>query len=116
MRKDPAGRWISKGLDLASANMYGNTIIIWPPDTSVFARTQLEQEALDVAKTYSADRGDYVMVLGSPSLSVILAWAIGSLSKPIRVLEWDRDMRRYYPTLGDSVAQVLSRERAANED
>ena len=99
LRKNADGRWISKGLDLASAAEYGDLIVVWPPDTSIMARSLLEDEARAVALRYN-EQCDYVLALGSPSLIAVLGWAIGNADKQLRILEWDRALRRYYPTLG----------------
>lgn len=107
MRKDIAGKWVSKGLDLASAVMYGNPIIIWPPDTSILVRSVMETEALKVADKYDEEQ-DYVIALGSPTLIAVLAWAIGSQSKRLRMLEWDRALLRYHPTLGDTIDDIVA--------
>lgn len=93
------GRWVSKGLDIASANLYGDMIIIWPPGTSIMTGSLVERDALKVARAYDEEL-DYMVALGSPSLIAILAWAIGKEGKVLRMLEWDRSMKRYYPTLG----------------
>lgn len=93
------GRWVSKGLDIASANMYGDMIIVWPPGTSIMVGSLVEEDALKVARAYEEEL-DYMVALGSPSLIAMLAWAIGREGKMLRMLEWDRSMKRYYPTLG----------------
>ena len=101
MRKDISGRWVSKGLDLASASEYGNTIIIWGPDASIMSRDLVETEAIDAANAYN-DQQDYIVALGSPTLSAVLSWAIGKAGKTLRMLEWDNKMAHYHPTLRDS--------------
>lgn len=107
MRKDANGRWVSKGLDIASANEYGEIIIIWGPESSIMSRNYMEAEALKAADAYD-ELNDYVVALGSPTLISILAWAIGSRGKMLRVLEWDRSMQRYYPTLGASLDDIVT--------
>lgn len=100
MRKNSEGRWVSKGLNLASATAFGELSIIWPPDNSILNGAMLEEEALRVAKRYREDK-DYIVALGSPTLIGLLAWAIGREGKMLRVLEWDRGLQRYYATLGE---------------
>ena len=92
------GRWVSKGFDLAATAEYGNMKIIWSPDTSVLQRGEIERDALAAAKQYDSTC-DYVVALGSPTLIGMLGWALGTLDKPLRVLEWSKQMKRYYPTM-----------------
>jgi hypothetical protein len=98
MRKNGDGRWVSKGLNLAATVEYGEMCIIWGPDTSVLARELLFAEAMKIAEQYD-EENDYMVALGSPSLIAVLAWAVGRVGKRMRVLEWDRSLQRYYPTL-----------------
>ena len=98
MKKDASGRWVSKGLNLAAASQYGDMVIVWGPDTSVLTRAVLEDDARYTALAYDEEH-DYVVALGSPSLIAMLSWAIGSEGKQLRMLEWDKSMGRYYPTL-----------------
>lgn len=101
------GLWVSKGLDIASANRYGDVVIVWGPDASILSRDLIEEEAVRLADKYN-DAEDYVVALGSPTLISVLAWAIGRAGKSLRVLEWDKDMRSYYPTLGTALYDVIS--------
>lgn len=103
MRKD-GGRWVSKGLNLASTAEYGDMLILWGPDTSVISRHILIDEAAKAADQYEETR-DYVVALGSPSLIAVLSWAIGCAGKQLRILEWDRAMQRYYPTLSEQLTE-----------
>lgn len=89
---------MSKGFDLAATAEYGDMRIIWTPDTSTLQRGLVEQEALNAARHYDPAH-DYVLALGSPTLIGVLGWAIGSVDKPLRMLEWSKKMKRYYPTL-----------------
>jgi len=98
------GRWVSKGLDIASAYEYGDIVFVWPPGTSVMSRQLIEDDA-DVAAERYNDEVDYVVALGSPSLIAALGWAIGRRGKALRMLEWDRAMKRYYPTLGERLTK-----------
>jgi hypothetical protein len=100
MRKNRDGRWVSKGLDLAATADYGDTLIVWPPGTGIMQPAMLETEALCAADRYN-DQRDYIVALGSPSLIAMLGWAIGRVQKQVRMLEWDRELRRYYVTLGE---------------
>lgn len=98
MKKDGNGRWVSKGLNLQAATDYGEMIIVWPPDTTILTPDNITEDALRVAEGYR-DWEDYIVAVGSPTLIGLLCWAIGSRGKEIRMLEWDRDLRRYCPTL-----------------
>lgn len=98
MKKDPGGRWVSKGLNLAAATEYGELQIIWGPTASILTRASAEETAQEIASAYS-EQSDYIVALGSPSLIAVLSWAIGMEGKQLRMLEWDRKMGRYYPTL-----------------
>lgn len=91
-------RWITKGLNLAATSEYGVMRIIWGPDTSILSREVLEQKAAECASVYDPTR-DYIVALGSPSLIALFSWAIGAKGKTICMLEWDKALRRYYPTL-----------------
>lgn len=102
-------RWVSKGLDIASASEYGSIAIIWPPAASVFSREMMERDAMKVARSYD-HATDYIVALGSPTLIAVLSWAIGREDKILRMLEWDKGMRRYYPTLGDTLEDALTRK------
>jgi hypothetical protein len=102
MRKDGDGKWVSKGLNLAATSAYGDMCIVWGPDTSILSHEFLSQEARKVAARYDEDR-DYIVALGSPSLIALLSWAIGETGKRLRMLEWDRSMKRYYPTLSNQM-------------
>ncbi len=109
MRKDRAtDRWVSKGLNLASATEYGELAIVWGPETSVLQRGMMEREALIVAEKYR-DNCDWVVALGSPSLIALLGWAIGRSGKGLRILEWDKALSRYNPTLGNIVLSTIER-------
>lgn len=99
-----AGRWVSKGLDIASANAYGDIVFVWPPGTSVMSRGLVEGDAERAAERYD-ERVDYVVALGSPSLIAALGWAIGRKGKTLRMLEWDKALKRYYPTLGETLTK-----------
>ena len=103
MRKEN-GTWVSKGLDIASANMYGEVQIVWGPDASILGRAEVENIAVRAAMKYDPSQ-DYVVALGSPSLIAMLAWAIGCEKKTLRILEWDRALQRYYPTLRSTLQQ-----------
>jgi len=102
MRKEHLGngqsRWVSKGLDIASVIEYGVATIVWPPDASILSREIIEEEAERIAHSYNEDE-DYIVALGSPTLIAVLTWAIGRKGKALRMLEWDKTLRRYYPTL-----------------
>lgn len=102
-------RWVSKGFDLATANDFGIVSIIWPPDASVINREVMEREAFEIAARYD-EKEDYILALGSPTLIALLAWAIGQNQKTLRMLEWDRGLRRYNPTLTDLLPDLI-RER-----
>lgn len=98
MRKEN-GIWVSKGLNLSASAEYGDLLIIWPPDASILTRANIETEARAAAERYN-ERIDWVVALGSPTLIGALAWAIGALGKELRILEWDREAKRYASTLG----------------
>ena len=98
MRKNPDGSWSSKGYNLAAAADYGDICVIWKPDATIMTRASAEESAVLIAAQYNEDE-DYVVALGSPSLIALLGWAIGAEGKQLRILEWDRRMGRYYPTL-----------------
>lgn len=104
----PSWRWVSKGLDLASAGEYGNTIIIWGPDSTIHTRRLMEDEARKIARVYNEGQ-DYMVAIGSPSLIGILAWAIGIEGKRLRLLEWDRALKHYVPTLGDTAQDIIQK-------
>ena len=96
------GEWISKGFDLASASQFGSSIIVWQHGASILQRDMIEDRALEVARQYD-ELEDYVVCLGSPTLIAALGWAIGWEGKTLRVLEWDKRLKRYYPTLGETL-------------
>jgi thiamine pyrophosphate-dependent acetolactate synthase large subunit-like protein len=98
MRKDAAGQWVSKGYNLADATRFGAIKVVYPPGASVFADVLVHSVALRVAMLYD-DKRDYIIAGGSPTLMMALAHAIGSQRKKLRILEWDRGMRSYYPTI-----------------
>lgn len=91
------GIWVPKNLDFSGTAEFGDMKIIWGPHSSN-SRSVIEREALDVAERYDPTC-DYVVALGSPTLIAILGWAIGSLDKPLRMLEWSKKTQRYYPTI-----------------
>ena len=101
-------RWVSKGLDLASAGRYGNSVIVWPPDAPIRTREVLEAEAGDIARSYN-DQNDFIVAVGSPTLIAMLSWAIGKAGKSLRMLEWDRKNECYFPTMGDTTQQLLQK-------
>lgn len=98
MRKNHLGEWITKGLDLAAATEYGELKIVWPPDASILTRKIIEDTAHRIADQYS-EQTDYIVALGSPTLIAVIGWAIGNHGKRLRILEWSKQMKRYYPTL-----------------
>lgn len=98
MRKE-GGVWVSKGLNLSASAEYGELLIIWGPDASILTRQNIEAEARVAAERYN-DKYDWVVALGSPTLIGALTWAIGALGKELRILEWDREAKRYASTLG----------------
>lgn len=100
MRKEN-GAWVSKGLNLAATSEFGRMLVIWGPDASIITRETIEEEARTAARRYN-DQTDYLVALGSPSLIAAFSWAIGVYGKELRVLEWDRSLQRYYPTLGET--------------
>jgi hypothetical protein len=102
MRKALNGEWVSKGLDLASAQKFGDVQIIWPPSASILYRSLIEERAQRVADMYN-DKTDFVVALGSPTLIGALCWAIGQKGKELRILEWDKGMRMYYPTMSSEL-------------
>lgn len=102
MRKNHDGVWVSKGLNLAATSEFGIMCIVWPPNASILYRAHLEQTAKDMALKYREDT-DYVVALGSPTLIAMMGWAIGNEGKVLRMLEWDRGLERYYPTLSETV-------------
>lgn len=103
MRKNiNTGRWESRGLNLAALSEYGERIMVWEAGATIISRNMMTQEAMLAAEQYDAAQ-DYVVAIGSPTLIAILGWAIGARGKTLRMLEWDRAMQRYYPTLGESL-------------
>lgn len=93
------GMWHkNEKVNFSSADEYGKIEIIWPgPNNIVFNRLEMEKRALDVAELYD-EQTDYILALGSPTLIALIGWGIGQENKQIRMLEWDRGLRRYYPT------------------
>jgi len=98
MRKDPLGRWVSKGLDLAATAEFGDIRIVWPPGAAIIGAETTAEVAAIAASAYD-EQLDYVVALGSPTLIAVLAWAIGNRGKRLRMLEWDTRNKRYYSTI-----------------
>jgi len=102
MSKSPDGIWVNKPIDLSRVSQYGTLEVVWPPGTSVSSRAAIEAEAQKIGEMYDQDT-DFLIALGSPSLSCALAWAIGKADKKLRMLEWQNRDRCYAPTILDTI-------------
>ena len=92
------GEWVRKEIDIASASEFGQIQVIWPPDAPILTQGVVAADAMRVARSYDQTR-DYIIALGSPSLIAMLGWALGKYNKQLRMLEWSKQARRYYPTV-----------------
>lgn len=97
--KRPDGNWVTKGYNIAAASSFGDIVIIWPPGTSSFAMAMNTRKAKEIADQYD-DAEDHIVAVGSPTLMMMLSYAIGAKGKKLNILEWDKGMGTYYSTTG----------------
>lgn len=105
MQFDRAGAFVKKRINLEAAHEYGELVIVFENPHSVLDRRIVMDKAHQAAEIYNEET-DYVVPVGSPTLIAAMAWAIGLSGRKLRMLEWDRGLGKYNPTLCETLATI----------
>jgi 3-dehydroquinate synthetase len=81
--------------DLSPALQYGEVVDVLPPGSISQDIKVLKTQIMEKLLSEGCCRDDYLLALGDPVAIVLGAFAMAAFSDRIRVLKWDRRMRRY---------------------
>lgn len=81
--------------DLSPALQYGEVVDVLPPGSISQDIGVLKTQIMEILLTEGCCRDDYLLAMGDPVAIVVGAFAMAAFSDRLRLLKWDRRMRRY---------------------
>lgn len=85
--------------DITPAKAFGELITMLPPQAGWLSADDISVNLGRIFDEHDFQSSDYLMLMGSPlvmaSAAILAAKQCARFSKPLKILVWDRDSRRY---------------------
>lgn len=97
-RRDHLTGTLTPSINITPAEEHGELVIMMPPQASFHATFDMIRQLRDHLQHYNFEAGDSVVCTGDPSIIFAVGWVLREFNQKARILKWDRNVGRYFPS------------------